>query len=119
MGGRVGLVFPKATKFQPKGVTAGKPTAAELSVLRKKLGSQLERYDLTRSYVLSSVREPGVLDAVDIPKTGLKVLLLISPPKTGSVQFSIIQQESSTAAGAAKSRIVGGSTFVVRSKQSR
>jgi photosystem II stability/assembly factor-like uncharacterized protein len=113
VGGRVGVVLPKATKVISKGMTVGKPTASELSALKRKFGAEIERYDLTQHYLISSVREPAILGDIAIPKGGLRVILLVTAPANGVARFSVIQQESGVGA---KLRIVGGSTFIVRKK---
>jgi photosystem II stability/assembly factor-like uncharacterized protein len=108
-GGSIGLILPKGVGLKLQGVTARKPTAQQLTTLRLKFGERLAKYDLTRHYTLSSGREAGFLHGLEIPKAGMQALLLITAPKTGSVQFSIIQEEPQ--------RIVGGSTFVVRRRR--
>jgi len=100
-----------------QGIAVKKPTAAELTALQRKFGKDLGKYDLTRHYTLSSPRKAGVLNGLVVPKGGLQALLLITGPKTGSIQFSIIQEESQRNAGVDGARIVGGSTFVVRTQR--
>jgi hypothetical protein len=112
--GKVGVILPKATELELQGIAVKKPTAAELAALQRKFGKDLGKYDLTRHYTLSSPRKAGVLNGLAVPKGGLQALLLITGPKTGSAQFSIVQEESQRTAGGDGARIVGGSTFVVR-----
>jgi hypothetical protein len=113
-GGRVGLILPKVTELELQGISVKKPTTAELTALRRKFGKDLGSYDLTRNYTLSSPQKPGVLNGLAVPKGGIEALLLITGPKTGTRQFSIVQEESQRGAGKEGARIVGGSTFVVR-----
>jgi photosystem II stability/assembly factor-like uncharacterized protein len=115
--GKVGLILPKVTELNLQGIAVKKPTAAELTALQRKFGKDLGKYDLTRHYTLSSPRKAGVLNGLVVPKGGLQALLLITGPKTGSIQFSIIQEESQRNAGVDGARIVGGSTFVVRTQR--
>jgi photosystem II stability/assembly factor-like uncharacterized protein len=110
----IGLILPKTKGLQLQGITVKKPSSAQLSSLRRKFGEELGKYDVTRCYTLSSGREAGVLNSVEVPKGGLQALLLMAAPKIGSVQFSLIQEEPQRVAGVSGTRIVGGSTFVVR-----
>jgi photosystem II stability/assembly factor-like uncharacterized protein len=112
-GGSFGLILPKATNVQPQGITVKMPTVAELAALREKFSKDLSSYDVTRQYTLASLKEAGVLSGVTVPKGGLRALLLITAPKTGAVQFSVIQEETQPGGRVGRTRIVGGSTFVV------
>jgi photosystem II stability/assembly factor-like uncharacterized protein len=112
-GGTLGLILPKTSGLKLQGISVKKPTTAQLSSLRRKYGKELNKYDLTRHYTLSSAKEAGLLNDVTVPKGGFQALLLITAPKTGSAQFSIIQEESQRVGGVNGTRIVGGSTFVV------
>jgi photosystem II stability/assembly factor-like uncharacterized protein len=110
----VGLILPKVTGVELQGITVKKPTPAQLTALRRKFGEQLGRYDLTRHYTLSSARKGGMLSGLAVPKDGIEALLLMIGPKTGTFQFSIVQEEPQREGGVGGARIVGGSTFVVR-----
>jgi hypothetical protein len=110
----VGLILPKVTKVELQGITVKKPTPAQLTALRRKFGEQLGGYDLTRQYALSSARKGGVLTGLAVPKDGIDALLLVTGPRTGTFQFSIIQEEPQREGGVGRVRIVGGSSFVVR-----
>ena len=114
-GGSIGLILPKTAAAQLKfqGITVKKPLTTELSALRLKLGTDLNKYDLTKHYTLSSPKETAVLNGLAVPKDGLQAILVITPPTRGQVQFSIIQQEAQEQGV----RVVGGSTFVVRVKK--
>lgn len=115
--GVLGLILPRATKLEAQGITVKKISATQLTALRRKFGEQLGYYDLTRQYTLPSASKAGVLNGLTVPKEGMQALLLVAPPKTGTFQFSIIQEESQGAGGRNKTRIVGGSTFVVRGQR--
>jgi hypothetical protein len=116
-GGSVGLILPKATKSQSQGIKVTKPTAAQLAALREKFARNLGSYDVTRQYTLANIKEAGVLSGLAIPKGGLRALMLISAPKSGAMQFSVIQEESQRDARVPGNRIVGGSTFVIARKR--
>ena len=55
-GGRVGVILPKnaVAKSQVRGITVKKTLASELSALRLKLGTDVNKYDLTKLYALTS-----------------------------------------------------------------
>jgi hypothetical protein len=116
-GGSIGLILPKGTKVQSQGITVKKPTAAELAALREKSSKDLSKYDVTRQYTLASLKKAGVLSGVTVPKEGLRALLLIAAPKTGAMQFSVVQEETQPGAPAGTVRIVGGSTFIATRKR--
>ena len=115
-GGTFGLILPKAATptggaLQLQSIGVKKPAATVLTALKQKFAaSELADYDVTRSYALSNPKVAGVLNGIAIGKAGIKALLVVTAPTSGSVQFSILQEE----AGAGGARIVGGSTFVVR-----
>ena len=100
-----------------QGITVKKTTAAQLTALRRKFGEQLGYYDLMRQYALPGARKAGLLNGLIVPREGMQALLLVTPPRAGMFQFSIIQEESQGAGGPDKTRIVGGSTFVVRTQR--
>jgi photosystem II stability/assembly factor-like uncharacterized protein len=116
-GGGLGLILPKAVKVKLQGITVKKTTAAQLTALRRKFGEQLAYYDLMRQYALPGARKAGLLNGLIVPREGMQALLLVTPPRVGMFQFSIIQEESQGAGGPDKTRIVGGSTFVVRKQR--
>ena len=112
-GWKVGIVFEKRIMrkdLRLDGIVFKKPTADILTALRKRIGAEAEGFDTSNVYSVAKAVQGGKIEQLVIPKEGARAMLLLAPParraKEGSV--SIIQR--------ANGRIVGGSTFVLRTK---
>jgi len=96
-----------------KGVSAREASQAELVALRKKIGSEIDKYDTSKVYTVDASTAGGTIGAIRIPKTGLhSILVLVSPTDvtaTLSETLFIVQENRNK-------EIVGGSTFVLNTK---
>ena len=112
--GSVSLILPMsaAAEVQLHGIKLRKPTTAELAALRKKAGDTLGDYDLAKCFTLGSPREDGVLSWAKVARGTMKALLLITPAGSGSLQYSVIQEEIRKGVPT----VIGGSTYVFRAK---
>jgi hypothetical protein len=111
-GWSIGMVLPKAAAGKVQdGWEVRKPAAAVLAALRGRLGAEVAQYDMTRHLVLSSPGKGGLLTGAAVPKDGLPAVLVFgAPPRTtrrAAATFTIVQEEDG--------RVVGGSTYVLRS----
>jgi photosystem II stability/assembly factor-like uncharacterized protein len=97
-----------APKLSGKGITAAKPTTAQLTALRQALGArQVEEFDLTRLYRVDP--KTRALAAVVIPQRGFRLaLMLTAAASTG--RFQVVQTDGKM--------VFGGSNFVLRGRQS-
>ena len=112
-GWKMGIIFEKRIKREDlglKGIVSKEPTADILAALRKRIGEETERFDASNVYSLAKAVQGGKIEQLVLPKEGARAMLLLTPParraREGSV--SIIQR--------ANGRIVGGSTFALRTK---
>jgi photosystem II stability/assembly factor-like uncharacterized protein len=115
-GWKMGIIFEKQIKRDDlglKGIVAQKPTVDILAALRKRIGEETERFDVSKMYSLAKAAQGGKIEQLVLPNEGARVMLLLAPParRAGEGSVSIIQR--------ANGRIVGGSTFVLRKKVKR
>ena len=112
---QIGLLFPlqSQTDLQLDGLRKVRPTQAMITALRQRLGDEITKYDTTALYTVSDVSKGGSLGNVKVPSKGLKAMLLLTPPSSvGAPDAVSITQE-------AQQRLVGGSTFVLRTVRRR
>lgn len=109
----VGFMFQKNEHMNVdvNGVTIKEPTQAMLIALKKKLGSEIEKYDTSKVYMVDDTANGGTLAGMELPKTGLQSMLLLVPPMDAvldeTMSISLLHEDHNK-------DIVGGSTFVLR-----
>jgi photosystem II stability/assembly factor-like uncharacterized protein len=119
-GWTVGLMLPKAAilgdagrSLKLTGFAVRKPTRSMIKALRDRFGRDVTAFDITRLYVLESGERGGRLEELEIPKAGVRVLLSFAAPARGKGEaaFNVVQEDGE--------RIVGGNTFVLRTRRAR
>jgi hypothetical protein len=112
-GWSIGLMFQKNVQMSlhVKGVTARDPTEDMIFGLKKKLGSDIEKYDTSRIYLLDDNVKEGTLEGLKLPKSGIQSMLLLVPPviAVSDSTMSIVLLN-----GDNQNDGIGGSTFVLR-----
>ena len=102
-----------ATALKQQGWLTKKPGAAVIARLREQFGDDLDKFDTTTVYALENSEKGGHIDDVKIPKAGMRVLLLLTPPERaeGTASFNVVQEE--------QGRVIGGNTFVLQVARAR
>ena len=90
------------------GATSKKPTKQMLTSLKEKIGSDIEKYDLNKIYMVDKSEKGAALSDVELPKGTLKAMLVIIPSLKATTpgNVSIMQEDK-------QGNIIGGSTFVL------
>jgi hypothetical protein len=112
----LGLMFQKQSSRSGivqthEGWTLRKPTHAILNKLKRRFGSDLQKYDTSVIYMLTKREKGGQLMGIKTSKAGLNALLVLAAPKRVKrvATFSVVQEEDG--------RVVGGNTFVLRAQK--